>query len=48
MKIVEAREPPSMAETETYCKSLWGEEAQHNESAEWIRREEERKVRHIG
>ena len=24
-------EPPSMAEAETYWKSLWGEEAQHNE-----------------
>ena len=38
MKNIEAREPPSMAETETYWKSLWGEEAQHNERAEWIRR----------
>ena len=44
MKIIEAREPPSMAETETYWKSLWGEEAQRNERAEWIRREQERKV----
>ena len=26
MKIIEGREPPSMAETETYWKSLWGEE----------------------
>jgi len=32
---MEAREPPSMAEAETYWKSLWGEEAQHNETAEW-------------
>jgi len=48
MKIIEAREPPSMAEKETYWKSLWGEEAQHNERAEWIRREEERKVSHMG
>ena len=39
MKNTEAREPPSMAEAETYWKSLWGEEAQHNERAEWIRRE---------
>jgi hypothetical protein len=38
MKNIEAREPPSMAEDETYGKSLWGEE-QHNERAEWIRRE---------
>ena len=28
-----------MAEAETYWKSLCGEEAQHNERAEWIRRE---------
>ena len=34
MKNIEAREPPSMAEAETYWKSLWGEEAQHNERAE--------------
>jgi hypothetical protein len=39
MKNTEAREPPSMAEAETYCKSLWGEKAQHNERAEWIRRD---------
>ena len=48
MKIIETREPPPMAETETYWKSLWGEEAQHNERAEWIRREQERKVSHMG
>jgi len=36
MKNTEAREPPSMAEAETYWKSLWGEEAQHNERAEWV------------
>ena len=48
MKIIEVREPPSMAETETYWKSLWGEEAEHNERTEWIRREQERKVRHMG
>jgi hypothetical protein len=46
MKNIEAREPLSMAEAETYWKSLWGE-AQHNERAEWIRREEERKIRDI-
>jgi len=37
MKNIEAREPSPMAEVETYWKSLWGEEAQHNERAEWIR-----------
>jgi len=41
MKHIEAREPPSMAEAETYWKSLWGEEAQHYERAERIRREKE-------
>ena len=34
MKIREARKPPSMTETETYWKSLWAEEAQHNERTE--------------
>jgi hypothetical protein len=34
MKHIEAREPPSMTEAEIYWKSLWGEEAQHNERAE--------------
>jgi hypothetical protein len=43
MKNIEAREPPFVAEG----KSLWGEEAQHNERAEWIRREEKRKIRHM-
>jgi hypothetical protein len=38
MKNIEPRKPPCMAEAETYWKSLWGEEAQHNERAEWIRR----------
>jgi hypothetical protein len=47
MKNIEAREPPSMAESETYCKSLWEEEAQHNETAEWIRKEKKRKVSHM-
>jgi len=27
---IKVREPPSMAEAETYWKSLWGEETQHN------------------
>jgi len=48
MKNIEVREPPSMAEAETYWKSLWGEEAQHNERAEWIRREQRRKVSYMG
>ena len=47
MKNIAAREPPSMTEAETYWKSLWGEEAQHNERAEWIRREEKGKIRYM-
>ena len=47
MKNTEARELPSMAEAETYWKSLRGEEAQHNERAEWVRREKKRKVSHM-
>jgi len=47
MKNIEARESPSMAEGETYWKSLWGEEAQYNEGAECIRRELQRKVSYI-
>jgi len=48
MKNIEAREPPTMAEAETYWKSLWGEVAQHNERVEWIRREQKRKVSYMG
>ena len=47
MKNIEARGPPSMAEAETYWKALWGEEAQRNEGAEWIRREEKRIIRYM-
>jgi hypothetical protein len=39
VQYIEDREPPSMAEAETYWKSLCGEEVQHNERAEWIRME---------
>ena len=47
MNNIETREPPSMAEAETYWKSLWGEEAQHNERAEWIRWEQKRIISHM-
>jgi hypothetical protein len=47
MKNIEAREPPSMAEAETYWKLLWGEETQHNERAECIRWEQKRKISHM-
>jgi hypothetical protein len=36
-----------MGEVESHWKSLWGENAQHNERAEWIRREESRKMGNI-
>ena len=36
-----------MTEAETYWKSLWGEEAQYNGRAEWIRREEKGKIRYM-
>ena len=48
MKNIEARELPSMREAETYWKSLWGKEVQHNERADWIRREQKRKVSYMG
>jgi hypothetical protein len=44
MKNIVTREPPSMAKGETYRKVLWGEEEQHNKRAQWIRREQKRKV----
>jgi len=47
MKNTQARELPCMTETETYWKSLWGEEAQHNERAERIRMERKRKIRYM-
>jgi hypothetical protein len=47
MKNIEARVPPSIAEAETYWKLLRGGEAQHNKTAEWIRREEKRKISHM-
>jgi hypothetical protein len=33
-----------MAQGEPYWKLLWGEKAQRNVRAEWLRREERRKV----
>jgi hypothetical protein len=33
-----------VAEVEPYWKSLWGEKAQDNERADWIRREERGKI----
>ena len=48
MKNREARELPSMAEAKNYWKSLWGEEAEHNEGAECIRRELKRKFSYMG
>jgi len=47
MKKVEARETQSMAEVGLYLKSLWVKKPQHNERAEWIRREERRKISNV-
>jgi hypothetical protein len=47
MKNIEARESPSVADAETYCKSLWGEKLQHNGNAEWTRMEQRRKISHM-
>jgi len=47
MKNIEAREPSSMPEAQTYWKSLCGEDSQQNERSEWIRMEQKRKVSHI-
>ena len=44
MKNIEAREPPYFAEAENYWMSLCGEQAQYNEWAEWIRREQKGKL----
>jgi hypothetical protein len=43
-KNINARESLSMVEVEPYWKSLWGEEVELNEGAEWIRKEERRKL----
>jgi len=43
-KNTEARKHPPVAEVESYWKPLWGEKAQDNESADWIRRGERRKI----
>ena len=46
-KNVETPPPHPVAQFESYCKLLWGEIAQSNETAEWIRREERRKVNNV-
>jgi len=43
-KNTDARDPPSIAEVEPYWKSLWGDKAECNEGAEWIRRREGKSV----
>ena len=47
MKNLNAEEPSAMTKVKTYWKSLWGEKAQHNERAEWIRREQNRKISYM-
>jgi hypothetical protein len=36
-----------MEEVQRYWKALWEEEIQHNEKAEWIRREEKGKINYM-
>jgi hypothetical protein len=36
-----------MGEVKPYRKSLWGDKAQLNERAEWIRRKERRKINNM-
>lgn len=36
-KNTQARESPSMEDIQPHCKSMWGEKAQHDERAKWIR-----------
>jgi hypothetical protein len=43
-KNINFRESLSMAEVEPYWKSLWGEEAELNGSAQWMSREERSKI----
>ena len=40
--------PHPVEELENYSKLLLGERAWHNETAEWIRREERREVSNMG
>jgi hypothetical protein len=39
-KTIAIKDHPHMEEVELYWKSLWRENVQQNEKAEWIRREE--------
>ena len=38
----EIKEPPCIKEVEKFLKKIWSNETEHNEEAEWIKREEER------
>jgi uncharacterized protein YnzC (UPF0291/DUF896 family) len=46
-KSIAIKDPPHMEKDESYRKSLWEEKVKHNEEAEWIRREEEKKEKQI-
>jgi hypothetical protein len=42
-KTIAIKDQPHMEEVESYWKSLWEDEVNHNEEAEWIRREKREK-----
>jgi hypothetical protein len=43
-KTTSINDHPHMEEVELYWKSLWEENVQHNEKADWIKREEKEKT----
>jgi hypothetical protein len=44
VKTTAINDHPHMEEVELYWKSLWEEKVQHNEKADWIKREEKEKI----
>ena len=39
---IEIKEPPSIKKVEKFWKKVWSNKKEHNEEAEWIKREKER------
>ena len=39
---IEIKEPPSIKEVGKFWKNIWSNEKEHNEDAEWIKREQEK------
>jgi hypothetical protein len=44
VKTTAINDHPHMEEVELYWKSLWEEKVQHNEKADWIKREKKEKL----